>query len=87
MIAVHALFEIDEGVVGPESGLDVLARDEAARLVDQETEELEGLRLKADLTAVLEQTLGVRSSSKEPKRTTDGLDRMPTPPAERSAYH
>ena len=55
---VHAVFEIHEGVGGPEAFLQFLAGEEFAGLFEEKREDLEGAAGEADLAAVFAQLAG-----------------------------
>ena len=70
---VQGLFEVDEGAVGPDLALDLLARQQAAGLAGQQRQHAEGLELHFDARARLPQLRAVEVQ----------LERAKAEPAER----
>ena len=52
---VQSVFEVDEGIIGPEALAEFFARDKLARLFEQHREQLQRLLLKAETCARLSQ--------------------------------
>ncbi len=57
---VHAVFEVHEGIGGPEAFLQLLASEEFAGLFEEEREDLEGAAGEADFAAVFAQFAGAQ---------------------------